>query len=42
LALVRKESWAHTTFRRSLADTDTVKVPRELVEQITETLCYAA
>jgi DDE superfamily endonuclease len=29
LALVRKELWAHGTFRRSLADTDTVKVPRD-------------
>ena len=42
LALVRKELWAHATFRRSLADTDTVKVPRKFVEQLTETLCYAA
>jgi hypothetical protein len=42
LALVRKELWAHATFRRSLADTDTVKVPREFVEHLTETLCYAA
>jgi hypothetical protein len=42
LALVRKELWAHVTFRRSLADTDTVKVPRAFVEHLTETLCYAA
>ena len=42
LALVRKELWAHATFRRSLADTDTLKVPRAFVEQLTETLCYAA
>jgi hypothetical protein len=42
LALVRKELWAHATFRRSPADTDTVKVPREFVEHLTETLCYAA
>jgi hypothetical protein len=42
LALVRKELWAHATFRRSLADTETVKVPREFVEHLTETLCYAA
>jgi DDE superfamily endonuclease len=42
LALVRKELWAHATFRRSLADTDTVKVPRLFVEHLTETLCYAA
>ena len=42
LALVRKELWAHTTFRGSPAHTDTVKVPREFVEHLTETLCYAA
>jgi hypothetical protein len=42
LAMVRKELWAHTTFRRSPADTDTVKVPRESVAHLTETLCYAA
>ena len=42
LALVRKELWAHATFRRSLQDTDTVEVPRAFVEHLTETLCYAA
>jgi hypothetical protein len=42
LALVRKELWAHTTFRGSPAHTDTVKVPREFVEHLTETLCYVA
>jgi hypothetical protein len=42
LAVVRKELWAHATFRRSPADTDTVKVPQAFVEHLTETLCYAA
>jgi hypothetical protein len=42
LALVRKELWAHPTFRGSPADTDTVKVPRAFVEHLTETLCYVA
>jgi hypothetical protein len=42
LALVRKELWAHATFRGSPADTNTVKVPRAFVEHLTETLCYAA
>jgi hypothetical protein len=42
LALVRKELWAHATFRQSPADTDTVKVSRGFVEHLTETLCYAA
>jgi DDE superfamily endonuclease len=42
LALVRKELWAQGTFRESPTDTDTVKVPREFVDHLTETLCYAA
>jgi hypothetical protein len=42
LALVRKELWAHATFRTSPADTDTLKVPRGFVEHLTEALCYAA
>lgn len=42
LALVRKELWAHTTFRRSSREPDTLKVPRAFVEHLTETLCYAA
>jgi hypothetical protein len=43
LALVRKELWAcEETFRGSLSDTDTVKVPRVFVERLTEAVCYAA
>ena len=42
LALVRKELWAQETFYRSPREADTVKVPRALVECLTETLCYAA
>jgi hypothetical protein len=42
LALVRKELWAHATFRRSLWEPDMVEVPRAFVEHLTETLCYAA
>ena len=42
LALVRKELWAHATFRWSLREPDTVKVPRAFVDHLTETLCYAA
>jgi hypothetical protein len=42
LALVRKELWASATFRRSLREPETVKVPRAFVEHLTETLCYAA
>ena len=44
LAAVRKELWAaeRTTFCGSVQDTDTVKVPREFVERLTDALCYAA
>jgi hypothetical protein len=42
LAVVRKELWVHAAFRESLAEPDTVKVPRAFVEHLTETLCYAA
>jgi hypothetical protein len=43
LALVRKELWAQEeTFCGSLADSDTVKVPRAFMEGLTNALCYAA
>ena len=42
LALVRRELWRRETFCGSPADTETVKVPRALVECLTETVCYAA
>jgi hypothetical protein len=42
LALVRKQLWAHVTFRRSPADTDTIKVPRAFMERLTDAVCYAA
>ena len=43
LALVRKELWAHEeTFCGSLADTDTIKVPRAFMKRLTGALCYAA
>ena len=42
LALVRRELWAYQTFRLSTHSTDTVKVPRLLLEHLTDTLCYAA
>jgi len=34
--------WVHETFRGSLQQADTVKVPRAFVERLTETVCYAA
>jgi hypothetical protein len=42
LALVRRELWAHQTFRPSADATAAVKVPRVLLERLTDTLCYAA
>ena len=43
LALVRKELWAReaTCFCGSPAETDTVKVPRALMERLTDVVCYA-
>jgi len=43
LALVCKELWAQEqTFCGSLREADTLKVPRQFVERLTDALCYAA
>ena len=44
LAVVRKELWAQeeATFCGSAQENDTVKVPREFVERLTDAVCYAA
>jgi hypothetical protein len=42
LAIVRRELWAQETFRMSGDDAEMVKVPRDLLERFTETLCYVA
>lgn len=42
LAVVRREIWAHETFRMSGDDADTIKVPRAFLEHLTATLCYVA
>jgi hypothetical protein len=43
LALVRKELWAQEeVFCGSAQQTDTVKVPREFMERLTDAVCYAA
>ena len=42
LALVRKELWAQEIFCGSSWQTDTVKVPREFMERLTDAVCYAA
>ena len=42
LAVVRREIWAHEAFRTSRCCPDMVKLPRTLVERLTEALCYVA
>jgi hypothetical protein len=42
LALVRKELWAQENFCGSSRQSDTVKVPREFMERLTDAVCYAA
>ena len=43
LALVRKELWAQEmSFCRSAQEVETVKLPREFVERLTDAVCYAA
>ncbi len=43
LALVRKELWAQEmSFCGSAQETETVKVPRQFVERLTDAVCYAA
>jgi DDE superfamily endonuclease len=43
LALVRKELWAQeATFYGSSQEAETVKVPRDFVERLTDAVCYAA
>ena len=43
LALVRKELWAQEmSFCGSAREVETVKVPREFVERLTDAVCYAA
>jgi len=41
-ALVRRSLWAKTTFCMSPPEEDIVKVPRALVDHLSEMLCYAA
>jgi hypothetical protein len=42
LALVRRELWRHQAFPTSPCACEVVKVPRAVVDRLTETLCYAA
>jgi hypothetical protein len=42
LALVRRQLWAQSNFRGSCSGVDTVKVPRVLLDRLTDAVCYAA
>jgi DDE superfamily endonuclease len=42
LALVRRDLWRHQTFQTSAPADDVAKVPRTVIERLTETLCYVA
>jgi hypothetical protein len=42
LALVRRELWRHQTFLTSAPANEVAKVPRAIIERLTETLCYVA
>ena len=42
LAAVRRDLWQHQLFRPSASEGDLVKLPRLVVDRLTEALCYAA
>lgn len=42
IAMVRRYLWSHHHFQMSATDAEMIKVPRSLLERLTETLCYAA
>jgi hypothetical protein len=42
IALVRRWLWSHQHFQMSATEADMIKVPRSLLERLTDTLCYAA
>ncbi len=42
IAYVRRYLWTHQHFQMSDTATEIIKIPRSLVERLTETLCYAA
>ena len=42
IALVRRQLWEHIHFSMSQQETDMIKIPRVLLERLTEALCYAA
>src|SRR5215216_4888030 len=42
IAFVRRFLWSHQHFQMSVTEAEMTKVPRLLLERLTETLCYAA
>ena len=42
IAMVRRYLWSHQHFQMSETKAEMIKVPRSLLERLTETLCYAA
>ncbi len=42
MAWVRQQLWEHSHFSMSQQETDLMKIPRALLERLTEALCYAA
>jgi hypothetical protein len=42
IAYVRRYLWSQQHFQMSTVDTEMIKVPRLLLERLTDTLCYAA
>ena len=42
LAAVRRATWAHEALRASASDGETQKVPRAVLERLTDLACYAA
>jgi len=42
LAIVRREVWSSRHFSRSESSPEMIKIPRPLLERLTDTVCYAA
>jgi hypothetical protein len=42
MAIVRRYLWSHAYFSMSVTKAEMIKVPRSLLERLTDTLCYAA
>lgn len=42
IAYVRRSLWSHQHFQMSHLTSEMIKVPRSLLERLTDTLCYAA